>query len=100
MMFMPVELQEMASGSIIRCYNIGSVAAVRDSTGMASYYVAAGGILGNGKTVAVENCYNTGEISATNNGGNYEVSGGIMGEFYPDVSISCCYNMGKPQAWQ
>lgn len=68
-------------GVISRCYNTGTV--------LSDNSYSAGGIAGySGDGSQINNCYNTGEISAM------YYSGGICGELQ-NGTVSNCYNLGK-----
>ena len=85
-------------GAAIR--NLGVV----DSTVTASSYgisarAHAGGIAGCCYSTVIENCYNTGSVtaSATSSSGTYAYAGGIAGNCYSTV-IENCYNTGNVAA--
>ena len=58
------------AGTVINCYNLGSVSGIQDSP-----LNVAGGIVGNGSGATVSNCYNFGTVNAEGSG----TAGGIVG---------------------
>ena len=58
------------AGTVINCYNLGSVSGIQDSP-----LNVAGGIVGNGSEATVSNCYNFGTVNAEGSG----TAGGIVG---------------------
>jgi uncharacterized repeat protein (TIGR02543 family) len=76
------------NGSIISCYNTGSVSA------SGGYPTCAGGIAGS-NSQSIESCYNTGSVSVSG-GGSYNYAGGIAGS--NSQSIESCYNTGSVSA--
>lgn len=84
-------------GKVELCVNTGEVIAEANATGRFKQATAyAGGISGynNGTTIAsvnVQNCYNTGAVSATDNSGRgRHYVGGIVGS--NNASLTACYS--------
>jgi uncharacterized repeat protein (TIGR02543 family) len=78
-------------GKIINCWNTGNVSEI-SNTG----YSNAGGIAGD-NSAAIQNCYNTGEISGKYIGSDkfsYTYVAGIVG-FADGGSIANCYSVGN-----
>ncbi len=85
-----VGLSEATDVDIIKCFNKGQVTALRK----------AGGICGSTlHPLYIHNCYNTGDISATES-----IVGGICGHIYADkeavICVEACYNIGNVTAPQ
>ena len=75
---------------IEECYNSGIV----EGDGQ----VAAGGLLGRDYPVAstINNCYNTGTVSALGGEGSYyPAAGGLIGRQVKSCEITNCYNVGE-----
>ena len=74
------------SGSVINCYNTGSVTGVAGVTGSSDY---VGGVVGQNFGGTVENCYNTGTVSGS--GGHVD---GVVGDNSGTVK-NCYYQIDK-----
>ena len=73
----------------ITAYNFYSFNAAYDLD-RAEYYVVAGGLIGHSSSVTIENCYVTGDITATAKGERIAVAGGLVG-YCSNVTIKNCY---------
>ncbi len=74
------------NGSIINCYNTGTVS----SSSYSDFQSYAGGIAGSNNG-SIENCYNTGTVSASST--YVGAAGGIAG-YNSNGNITNCYNTG------
>ena len=87
--------------TIINCYNTGTVSTSSIKMGFSftapESSAASGGIIGGGNSLAITDCYNTGDILASATANASAVSGGIIGgEIYASSSsVSNCYNVGS-----
>lgn len=77
-------------GTIINCYNKGSVSAYKLSGDNTNN---AGGIicLTNSESTNVESCYNIGPVTATRGDGAISYTGGVVGRIQVEGTISNCY---------
>ncbi len=77
-------------GTIINCYNKGSVSAYKLSGTNTNN---AGGIicLTNSESTNVESCYNIGTVTATRGDGAISYTGGVVGRIQVEGTISNCY---------
>lgn len=73
----------------INCYNTGEINLNSENYNGSDY--SAGGIIGNGQSGQVKNCYNSGTVKVSKNG---FMLGGIVGY---TANISNSYNLGKLQ---
>ena len=74
------------AGTVINCYNLGSVSGIQDSP-----LNVAGGIVGNGSGATVSNCYNFGTVNAEGSG----TAGGIVGSGTAQNCYYLCKVNGK-----
>ena len=74
------------AGTVINCYNLGSVSGIQDSS-----LNVAGGIVGNGSGATVSNCYNFGTVNAEGSG----TAGGIVGSGTAQNCYYLCKVNGK-----
>jgi len=78
---------------VINCTNYGSVEAISDYS---SYYIDAGGIVGNAQQGAeITNCVNYGAVDASQYNSINSATGGIVGRVQSFAKINYCANYGE-----
>ena len=82
--------------TITNCYNTGDVTSTSSRFG-SSY---AGGLVGaayDDGDLTITNCYNTGDVSSSSSSGS-TYTGGLVGNFLNNGSLSSCHNVGDISA--